>query len=136
MIIRFWGLVQVSPLYHQQQQQRRRNTRTATGHLYHRLCHLRFPISELISPIVHRLYERELTMSSSCTSKTTDYYYQMRQKNNEAARNSRFKKKVAEIEISVQKRKLEVTYVQLKKEIKRIQICRYNINKSLSGTKH
>lgn len=63
-------------------------------------------------------------MSSSCTSKTTDYYYQMRQKNNEAARNSRFKKKVAEIEISAQKRKLEVTYVQLKKEIKRIQIVK------------
>lgn len=66
----------------------------------------------------------ELIMSSSCTSKTNDYYYQMRQKNNEAARNSRFKKKVAEIEISVQKRKLEVTYVQLKKEIKRIQIVK------------
>ncbi|KAL5236651.1 hypothetical protein ACI65C_004061 [Semiaphis heraclei] len=66
----------------------------------------------------------DLIMSSSCTSKTTDYYYQMRQKNNEAARNSRFKKKVAEIEISVQKRKLEVTYVQLKKEIKRIQIVK------------
>lgn len=63
-------------------------------------------------------------MSSSCASKTSDYYHQMRQKNNEAARNSRFKKKVAEIEISAQKRKLEVTYVQLKKEIKRIQVVK------------
>lgn len=59
--------------------------------------------------------------SSNCPAKNTEYYHQMRQKNNEAARNSRFKKKVAEIEISAQKRKLEVTYVQLKKEIKRIQ---------------
>lgn len=41
----------------------------------------------------------------------------MRQKNNEAARNSRYKKKVAEMEISKQKRTLEVRYVQLKKEL-------------------
>jgi len=77
-----------------------------------------------IEHFFHVYVVTELIMSSSCTSKTTDYYYQMRQKNNEAARNSRFKKKVAEIEISAQKRKLEVTYVQLKKEIKRIQIVK------------
>lgn len=61
-------------------------------------------------------------MSSGCTSKSSEYYQQMRQKNNEAARNSRYKKKVAEIEICAQKRKLEVTYVKLKKEIIRIQV--------------
>lgn len=70
---------------------------------------------------IYLIYRQKM---SGYGSKNTDYYHQMRQKNNEAARNSRFKKKVAEIEISTQKRKLEVTYVQLKKEIKRIQIVK------------
>lgn len=44
-------------------------------------------------------------------------YYLKRQKNNEAAKNSRMKKKEQEIEVAKKKQKLEMTYVKLQKQI-------------------
>lgn len=48
-------------------------------------------------------------------------YYLKRQKNNEAAKISRLKKKEHELELAKQKRRLEITYVKLQKQINHIQ---------------
>lgn len=51
-------------------------------------------------------------------------YNTKRQKNNEAAKSSRLKKKEHEMEIVKKKQKLEKTYVQLQKQISRIKCIR------------
>jgi len=51
-------------------------------------------------------------------------HYIKRQKNNEAAKTSRLKKKEQEMEIAKKKQKLEITYVKLQKQINRMQSVR------------
>lgn len=51
---------------------------------------------------------------------TVDYYIK-RQKNNEAAKISRLRKKEHEIQLAEQKRRLEIAYVKLQKQINYMQ---------------
>lgn len=51
-------------------------------------------------------------------------YYIKRQKNNEAAKISRLRKKEHEIEIAKKKQKLEMTYVKLQKQINHMRSVR------------
>jgi len=48
-------------------------------------------------------------------------YHAKRQKNNEAAKNSRIKKKGIELEMADKKQKLEMAYVQLQRQIDRMR---------------
>jgi len=52
-------------------------------------------------------------------------YYTKRQKNNEAARLSRMKRKEKEIQTEIEKRKLEATYVKLHTEL--LQLHKKNL---------
>lgn len=62
--------------------------------------------------------------TSKNSSKNLDYKMQ-REKNNEASKNSRLKKKEHEVEISKEKKKLEITYVKLQKQINNIRKFQY-----------
>lgn len=64
-----------------------------------------------------------MDLSKNSSKNNIDYYIK-RQKNNEAAKNSRIKKKEHEIEIAKKKQKLEVTYVKLQKQINHLRSVR------------
>lgn len=63
-------------------------------------------------------------MNSSTNSTNNMDYYIKRQKNNEAAKISRLRKKEHEIEIAKKKQKLEMTYVKLQKQINHMRSVR------------
>lgn len=64
-------------------------------------------------------------MSTSKNSSGNLDYKMQRQKNNEASKNSRMKKKEHEAEISKERKKLEITYVKLQKQINQMRSLRY-----------
>lgn len=63
-------------------------------------------------------------MSSKNAFDNNMNYNTKRQKNNEASRNSRLKKKELEMEMANKKQVLEKTYVQLQKQINHIKSAR------------
>lgn len=60
-------------------------------------------------------------MNPAGSSSIDNSYYISRQKNNEAARRSRLKKKQQEIEMAKIKEKLERTYIELQTQIEQIK---------------